>query len=348
MKSWWIKSQGGKLALEARDVPVPQPGPGEVVVRVRAAALNRGEFNPRYLPDGGEKIGGHEAAGEVAAVGEGVIYVKAGDRVMGRARGGFSEYAVMQEFEAMRMPDRLSWEQAAGVPLVRADICLEGGALEVDGRGNAILNESCILNANRNPGMSKAECEKALARFLGIEHIIWLPGMKDADITDSHIDFYAKYIDGQTVLINREHNRAKPDHIITRETEAALAEHFELNEANILDNPQSVRVDTDEFPDFAASYINYYACNGGVIVPEFGDAHTDAAAKEKLQLWYPDREIVAMNIDWIAIGGGVPGNGPDTGNAILGNSIHDNGTLGIDLADAKHGAGVKHIPLSIS
>lgn len=194
--------------------------------------------------------------------------------------------------------------EAAGVPLVRADICLEGGALEVDGRGNAILNESCILNDNRNPGMSKAECEKALARFLGIEHIIWLPGMKDADITDSHIDFYAKYIDGQTVLINREHNRAKPDHIITRQTAAALAEHFELNEANILDNPQSVRVDTDEFPDFAASYINYYACNGGVIVPEFGDAHTDAAAKEKLQLWYPDREIVAMNIDWIAIGGG--------------------------------------------
>ena len=118
MKSWWIKSQGGTLALEARDVPVPQPGPGEVVVRVRAAALNRGEFNPRYLADGGEKIGGHEAAGEVSAVGDGVIYVKVGDRVMGRARGGFSEYAVMQEFEAMRMPDRLSWEQAAGVPLV--------------------------------------------------------------------------------------------------------------------------------------------------------------------------------------------------------------------------------------
>ena len=118
MKSWWIKSQGGQLALDARDVPVPKPGPGEVVVRVCAAALNRGEFNPRYLADGGEKIGGHEAAGEVSAIGAGVAAVKAGDRVMGRARGGFSEFAVMPAYEAMPVPACLNWEQAAGVPLV--------------------------------------------------------------------------------------------------------------------------------------------------------------------------------------------------------------------------------------
>ena len=77
-----IRAPGGPEMLVPEERPVPQPGPGEVVVHVRAAALNRGEFNPRYLPDGGEKIGGHEAAGEVAAVGEGVIYVKAGDRVL--------------------------------------------------------------------------------------------------------------------------------------------------------------------------------------------------------------------------------------------------------------------------
>ena len=66
---------------------------------------------------------------------DGVIYVKAGDRVMGRARGGFSEYAVMQEFEAMRMPDRLSWEQAAGVPLVflvTYDMLVRHGRLKAD------------------------------------------------------------------------------------------------------------------------------------------------------------------------------------------------------------------------
>ena len=118
MKSWWIKSQNASLLLESREAPEPQPGPGEIVVRMRAAALNRGEFNPRYLADGSEKIGGHEAAGEVHALGAGVTGVNIGERVMGRARGGFSEFAVMSAYEALPVPPAMSWEQAAGVPLV--------------------------------------------------------------------------------------------------------------------------------------------------------------------------------------------------------------------------------------
>ena len=118
MKSWWIKAENGGLRLESREAPLPQPAAGEVVVRVRAAALNRGEFNPRYLAAGAEKIGGHEAAGEVHAVGAGVTGVKIGDRVMGRARAGFSEFAVMSAYEALPVPPAMSWEQAAGVPLV--------------------------------------------------------------------------------------------------------------------------------------------------------------------------------------------------------------------------------------
>lgn len=118
MKSWWIKSHNGQLALETRDAPVPQPVAGEILLRVHASALNRGEFNPRYHPEGSNKIGGHEAAGEVHAVGAGVTNVKPGDRVMGRAKSGFAEYSLMTAYEAIRIPASLNWEQAAGVPLV--------------------------------------------------------------------------------------------------------------------------------------------------------------------------------------------------------------------------------------
>jgi len=118
MKSWWIESRGGQLLLESRDAPVPQPGPGEILLRVHAAALNRGEFNPRYHPEGSNKIGGHEAAGEVHAVGAGVTGVKPGDRVMGRAKAGFAEYSLMTAYEAIPLPAALNWEQGAGVPLV--------------------------------------------------------------------------------------------------------------------------------------------------------------------------------------------------------------------------------------
>lgn len=117
MKSCWIKTDSGKSTLEFRDVPAPEPKPGEIIVRVHAAGLNRGELIVGGVMHGGaQKIGGTEAAGVVHALGEGVNNVKPGDRVMGRARGGFAEYAVMDAYEAMPVPDSLNWEQAAAIP----------------------------------------------------------------------------------------------------------------------------------------------------------------------------------------------------------------------------------------
>ncbi|MFN7085979.1 MAG: zinc-binding alcohol dehydrogenase family protein [Burkholderiales bacterium] len=118
MKSWWIRTEDGKSALELREVPLPHPKAGEIVVRVHATALNRGELIVGSVLHGGqEKIGGTEAAGTVHAVGEGVTAFRTGERVMGRARGGFAEYAVMDAHQAMPVPPALSWEQAAAIPV---------------------------------------------------------------------------------------------------------------------------------------------------------------------------------------------------------------------------------------
>jgi NADPH2:quinone reductase len=122
MKSCWIVTANGRTALEFRDVAMPQAKPGEIVVRVRAAGLNRGEMIAGGVMHGGPaKLGGTEAAGEVHAVGEGVKSVKPGDRVMGRVigrdRGAFAEYAMMEAAEVMAAPAHLSWEQAAAIPV---------------------------------------------------------------------------------------------------------------------------------------------------------------------------------------------------------------------------------------
>ncbi len=169
MKSFWIKTAGSKTVLELRDVPLPEPGPGQIGIRVRATALNRGELIAGGVMHGGAaKLGGTEAAGEVRAVGEGVTGWKEGDRVMGRVlgqgRGAFGEHTVMQIHEAMPVPERLSWEQAAAVSvsfLTAYDAVVAYGRLQ---RGEWLL----VLGASSGAGVASIQTGKVIgARVMG-------------------------------------------------------------------------------------------------------------------------------------------------------------------------------------
>ncbi|MDP2400082.1 MAG: zinc-binding dehydrogenase [Burkholderiales bacterium] len=120
MKSYWIKGvANGTTTLELRDIPVPVPGPGQLLLKVRATSLNRGDILAtiaRHKADVA-RPGGVDAAGEVCAVGIGVTAFAVGDRVMARAKGSFSEYVLVESALATLIPERLGWEQAAAVPI---------------------------------------------------------------------------------------------------------------------------------------------------------------------------------------------------------------------------------------
>lgn len=126
------------VSLELRDVPAPEPGPNQVQVRLHAAGLNRGEFivgHGLHGQPGTAKAIGMEGAGEVVKAGAGVTGLKLGDRVMGRCPGAFSEFALIDVREAMRIPDQLTWQQAASVPLtflVVYDMLVLQGRLAAD------------------------------------------------------------------------------------------------------------------------------------------------------------------------------------------------------------------------
>lgn len=195
----------------------------------------------------------------------------------------------------------------AGARMLSTPLVLEGGGIEVDGRGTAIITESCVLNPNRNPGLNKTDCERELKALLGIRKVIWLPGIAGMDITDGHTDFYARFVRPGVVVAGYDADPASPEHAVTRR-------HLEILRAATDADQRPLQVVVIEGPrqtrpqyagkDFAAGYINFYVCNGAVIIPEFGDAQADANAKSRLLELFPGRTVVQLNIDPIAAGGG--------------------------------------------
>jgi NADPH:quinone reductase-like Zn-dependent oxidoreductase len=165
MKSWFIVSGKDATAVELRDVPVPEPRAGELLVKVQAAGLNRGEFIPGHgLSGGAAKVGGIEAAGEVVKAGPGVTEFKPGDRVMGRAYGAYAEYTIHRIGDAMPAPARLSCEEAAGAAiayLTAYDMLWPGGELKA---GESLL----VAGASAGVGVASVQLGKLIgAKVIG-------------------------------------------------------------------------------------------------------------------------------------------------------------------------------------
>jgi len=195
----------------------------------------------------------------------------------------------------------------AGAKVINTELVLEGGSFEIDGIGTAILTESSVLNDNRNPNVSKAEFEKELKRLLGLTKIIWLKGIKGKDITDAHVDFYARFSKVGTVLVSRENYKDSYDYDITRENIKILQDATDTNgdklEVVIIDNPTTFN-ESFGVDDFAPGYIGYYLCNDAVIMQKFGDKVADKNAFDILQNQFPSRTIEQLSVDGIASGGG--------------------------------------------
>lgn len=197
--------------------------------------------------------------------------------------------------------------ETAKVQRLTTELVLEGGGIEVDGQGTAIITESCVLNDNRNDNLSKQACEAELMRLLGIRKVIWLPGIAGKDITDGHTDFYARFASPGVVVAGLDEDPDSYDYAVTRRHLEILRKSTDARgqrlSVKVLAGPKTVRPKY-ESDEFAAGYINFYVCNGAVIAPQFGDARADANAQALLRELFPKREIVQLDIDAIAAGGG--------------------------------------------
>jgi len=205
----------------------------------------------------------------------------------------------------------------------RAPFVLEGGAIHTDGEGTMLTTAECLLSPGRNPDMSKEQIEQGLADYTGIEKVVWLERGLDPDETTGHVDVVACFVRPGVVAMawsddesDWRHEVLAEDYEILSRAKDARGRRFEIHKVPLpapmyatedevwsIDSVEGAipRRAGDELP---CSYINYYVCNGAVIVPGFGDPN-DAVAAGKLQALYADREIVMLPVGReIELGGG--------------------------------------------
>lgn len=197
-----------------------------------------------------------------------------------------------------------------GIPREQAPLVAEGGSFETDGEGTLLLTESSIVNDNRNRGKSRDQIEDELIETLGVEKAIWLAGVRGEDITDAHVDNLVRFTAPGVVLLDQAFPGTPPDSwsrsadqarsVLDKATDAR-GRRFEIID---LPQPDLDRI-TGEGDDFVSTYANFCVANDSVFMPRFGDKKADARAKAILKEHFPDRDVVQVQIDTIASGGGI-------------------------------------------
>ena len=175
-------------------------------------------------------------------------------------------------------------------------IVLEGGSIDVNGRGTLLTTEECLLSKiqQRNPGMNRAAYEKLFADYLGIKNVIWLASGIMGDDTHGHVDDLTRFVSPDTVVtvVESDPNDAnyEPLRENIRRLRAASTENGNPLSIVELPMPQPVVFAKRRLP---ASYANFYIANGLVLVPVFNDPN-DRVALDILADLFPDREIVGI------------------------------------------------------
>jgi len=184
------------------------------------------------------------------------------------------------------------------IPVFYPRMILEGGSVDVNGAGALLTSESCLLNKNRNPDLSREQIERRLRDFLGVREILWLGDGIAGDDTDGHIDDLARFVSERTVVTVIEENHLDENY-------QPLQQNLErLREMNIGASGTGTTIEIVTLPmpkkivredlRLPASYANFYIANTCVLVPIFADP-ADEAAIATLQQLFPNRRVIGID-----------------------------------------------------
>lgn len=185
--------------------------------------------------------------------------------------------------------------EALNIPVIQPGIVLEGGSIDVNGKGTLLTTTSCLLNKNRNPNLTKEQIEQHLKDYLGITNILWLGEGIVNDDTDGHIDDLARFVNPTTIVCVREDNPADANYKFLKDNFEQL-EKMKDQDGNPLTIvplplPDPVIYLNEQMP---ASYANFYIGNKIVLLPTFRQAK-DQQAIDILQKFFPDRKVIGVD-----------------------------------------------------
>lgn len=199
-----------------------------------------------------------------------------------------------------------------GHKILSTNIVLEGGSIDVNGKGTLLTTESCLLSPTRNPNLSRGEIEQKLLEYLGIKKVIWLKSGIAGDDTSGHIDDIARFVNPTTVVCISTKDSRDPNYEILQKNLELLKEATDQDGNRLtviplpmpkpIPGPKGIGYQDDCLP---ASYANFYIANGVVLLPVFGQ-ETDREATAILQSVFPDRKIIGIRAEDLVWGlGGI-------------------------------------------
>jgi agmatine deiminase len=191
------------------------------------------------------------------------------------------------------IPTRIGRE--LDLPVYAPGIVMEGGSIDVNGRGTLLTTEACLLNPNRNPQLDRAQIEAHLCAYLGVRHILWLGDGIVGDDTDGHVDDITRFVDPATIVTAVEHDPADENYEPLQANLERLKGMTDQDGRPLrvvtLPMPPALEHDGQRLP---ASYANFYIANGVVLLPAY-HPERDLEAAGVLAGLFPEREIVPID-----------------------------------------------------